>query len=324
MLSDGIAEAIETRSAIGAVLANTYAQLMPRAVFAIPPRVRTAMLSVLRDQGINGQRIATELGQRRGFATLQELADFLVSTYGADSLPAFGERLSDALLQSSPDASLPGSTWLTEIPIQVLVALPDHLFILAVDLGVTGAEIEHAVPGGVNYVRSDFMGRVTELFLANGVPYEFDDDGQLAPSGSATVYTASVAPAMDVLDDPRLIISRQHLIEAQRRLQEPDAEEAADEARLAVEAAMIAVLTARAIPIPSRTPDRLFDALAPTDTNAPRAMSRDGLELVLATSRFRGRTAAGHAGGAPVALGEAQAAVAAAAASILFLADKLP
>lgn len=282
------------------------------------------MLSMLRDQRIDGQRIVGELGQRRGFATLQELADFLVSTYGADSLPPFRERLSDALRQSYPTAPVPGSTWLTEMPIPVLVALPDDLFILAVDLGVTAAATEQAVPGEVNYVHGDFMGRVTELFLANGVPYEFDDEGQLVPSGSATAYTASVEPAMDVLEDPRLITSRHHLIEAQRRLQEPDAEQAVDQARMAVEAAMIAVLNSRGIPIPSRTPDRLFDALAPTDPNAPRAMSREGLELVLATPRFRGRTAAGHAGGAAVALGEAQAAVAAAAASILFLADKLP
>jgi hypothetical protein len=53
-------------------------------------------------------------------------------------------------------------------------------------------------------------------------------------------------------------------------------------------------------------------------------MTRDALELILATPRFRGRTAAGHVGGAEVRLGEAEAAVAGAAAAVLFLADKLP
>jgi hypothetical protein len=129
---------------------------------------------------------------------------------------------------------------------QALAAVPDALFIDAAETGRGYvASMDAYLSGGIDYTGLEFRSRITELFLANGVPYQFNDDDQLIPSGSPTVYVASVEPAMDVLDDERLSTAREHLIEAQRRLQEPDPEEAVDEARQAVEAAMIALLTAR-------------------------------------------------------------------------------
>jgi HEPN domain-containing protein len=130
---------------------------------------------------------------------------------------------------------------------------------------------------------------------------------------------------MDVLDDSRLSQARDHFMEAQRRLEQSDADEAVDEARMAVEYAMLALLDATSIPRPERNqPNQLFDTLAPRDPSSPRAMSRDAEELVLAAPRFRGRTSAGHAGGAPVSAREAEAAVAAAAGALLYLAAQLP
>ena len=176
------------------------------------------------------------------------------------------------------------------------------------------------VVGGIDDSFYEYQPRVSELFLANGVPYEFNDEGQLVPSGSATAYIASVEPAIDVLNNPRLATAREHLIEAERRLRELDPEEAVDEGRQAVEAAMLALLAAHNVTIPSvRQAQQLFDALVNAGT-----LPRDGENIVHATPRFRNRTRAGHAVGAPVTVGEVEAAVAATAASVLFLADKLP
>jgi HEPN domain-containing protein len=215
---------------------------------------------------------------------------------------------------------------LSAVATPALLGLPDDLFLFAAELGRAHVAGFHAdLSGGIDPTYPEYQARLSELFLANGIPYELDEDGRFVATGSPTVFATSVGPAMDALDEPRLATARMHLIEAQRRLQEPDQEEAVDEARQAVEAAMIAVLDACGIPVPEkRQPDELFNALAPKDPDQPRAMSRDALELVLATPRFRGRTAAGHAGGPAVTLGEAQAAVAAASAAILYLADKLP
>ena len=74
---------------------------------------------------------------------------------------------------------------------------------------------------------------------------------------------ATVQPALDVLDDPRLANARTHLVEAQQRLQEHDPDEAVDEARMAVEYGMLALLDATGTPRPAKhQPQDLFNALA--------------------------------------------------------------
>jgi HEPN domain-containing protein len=148
----------------------------------------------------------------------------------------------------------------------------------------------------------------------------------LVPSISPTASAASIQPAVDDLNDSRLAQAQGHFGEALRRLEEPDTDEAVDEARQATEAAMLAVLNATGIAIPDRRqPDELFNALAPNDPDDRRAMSRDAMELVLAAARFRGRTrSAGHSGGPAVTLDEARAVVASAAAALLYLASTLP
>ena len=301
---------------------------MPEAAFAIPSRVRRSILDLLGDWGVRPAGVVTELGQRRGFNTLPDLLGYIDDVYGREARTRVANSVTGVMRESSPQWLPPaaGPVRLTDVAAAALVGMPDDLFLFAVELGRelvgrAGADLS----GGIDQTYHEFQARVIELFVSNGVPYELDDAGQFVPSASPTVSVAAVEPAMDVLHDPRLTDAREHLIEAQRRLREPDPEEAVDEARQGVEAAMLAVLDAHGLPRPgTRTPDNLFNALAPSDESAPQAMPRDAQELVLATPRFRGRTRAGHAGGAPVTLREAEAAVAAAAAAILYLADKLP
>ena len=303
---------------------------MPGALFAIPPRVRRSILDLLSGWGARPAAVIAELGQRRGFSTLPDLLGYIDDVYGREARVRVANTVTRSVRESSSaerlSSAVSRSVQLTDVATAALVAIPDDAFLFAGELGCELAARGGAdLSGGIDQTFYEFGHRVTELFTANGIPYELDEQGQFLPRGSLTVSVAAVEPAMDVLDDARLAIARVHLIEAQRRLREPDPEEAVDEARQAVEAAMLGVLDAHNIPRPhTRTPDQLYKALTLPYPSAPPAMSRDAIELVLASPRFRGRTAAGHAGGAQVSLKEAEAAVAAAAASILYLADKFP
>ncbi len=263
------------------------------------------------------------LGMRRGFATLGELRDFLSESYGEAEPDAFANRLYTVLERTVAEYALPTLLY-PETPIRemsgaILLSLPDDMFILAVELGEPLAAARRIPSGRTDPGILRFQADVAELFLTNGVPYEFDDGGRLRPSMSPSVSAVSVEPAVDVLNNPLLQDASHHFTEARRRLGEPDPEEAVDEARQAVEAGMLAVLDARNIPRPEkRQAQALFAALV------ARGMPNTAEELVLAAPRFRGRTSAGHAGGPAVSLDEAQAAVAAAAAALLYLAGKLP
>ena len=234
---------------------------MPGAMFSIPPRVRRAILDLLDGWGARPAAIIAELGQRRGLYTLSDLFGVIEAGYGAEARAQFGatymqwfERLTPPALKASSTAM---DAPLRNVAAAALVAVPDDLFLLAAELGreliARGDVLQN---GGIDYTLHHYQARLTELFLANGIPWELDDERRSVPSGSPAVSIAAVQPAMDVLDDPRLTDARGHLIEAQRRLREPDPEEAVDEARQAVEAAMLAVLDAHSISRPAmRTPN---------------------------------------------------------------------
>lgn len=295
---------------------------MPDALFDIAPRIRRAVLNILQDAAVRRTDLVWELGKKRGFSNLGELVDYVDERYDGDAAEHLVRRLHEMLSSSTAEhivASLmQRSRGLDEVADEALAVIPDDLFVMAVELGEDMAETRSFEPGGVIDFRESFEQAVTELFTSNGVPYHFDED-LLVPSLSPSVSAASVHPAVDALDDPRLADARRHFLEATRRLQEPDPDEAVDEARQAIEAAMVGVLDAHGVARPARhQANELFNALV------PKVMSSDAQELVLGVVRFRGRTRAGHAGQPAVTLDEAQAAVASAAGSLLFLIGKLP
>jgi hypothetical protein len=248
----------------------------------------------------------------------------MVETYGEEGKERFGGELMSFLGQRVDElpTDTSRSAGLEPAAEAVLVAIPDDLFIYAVELGrqyAAGFATDRS-QSALQYLRQ-FEAEVTELFVANGTPYEFEN-GRLVPTMSPAVIGAAIHPALDALDDSRLSNARNHFQEGLRRLQEPDADKAVDETRQAVEAAMLAVIDAH---VGATRPDRnqpqdLFNALVEGTTGVERTAE----ELVLAAPRFRGRTSAGHAGGATVTIEEARAAVASGAASLLYLASKLP
>jgi hypothetical protein len=224
----------------------------------------------------------------------------------------------------STASSVPGSAEVASYGETALLAMPDHLFTAALDAGCNIASAYAFELQRSEEATREVHDGITQLFVDNGVPYGFDETGRLAPTGSSAMSAATLQPALDVLDDQRLASARTHLVEAQRRLREHDPDEAVDEARMAVEYGLLALLDATGTPRPPRhQPQDLFNGLV-APSQAPPVLSRSAEELVLSAPRFRGRTTAGHAGTAPVEQGEAEAVVGAAAAALRFLADKLP
>jgi HEPN domain-containing protein len=310
------------RTLATAALPRRLRLIMPDAQFAIPVRIRGAVLNVLDDGGVRRSAIIWELGKRCGFTNLGELLDFIVDRYGEDAAEEVANRgfqfLSESVEEYALRALMQRSTALSEVANELLGAIPDDMFVTAFELGAGAAAGRAFDARGDTDYRNTVEAAIAEMFAANGVPYQFEE-GQLMPTLSPTASAAAVQPAVDVLDDPRLADARAHYLEALRRLQEPDPDEAVDEARQAVEEALLALIDAHGVPRPERhQANNLFLSLV------PNVISNAAQELVLATPRFRNQTRAGHAGQPRVTLGEAQAAVASAAGSLLYLADKLP
>lgn len=266
-----------------------------------------------------------------------ELVDHLRLEYGfhaTDELPAAMESTGEpaaaetsSRLKTARDqvwaraaSGIPGS--LEELDAQaVLIAVPDSAFASAVMHGLDVHASYAADYGSGSFEPSARLRHDIDRVLArNGIPYGFDGDGRLAPTGSRTMAEATIVPAYDALEDARLSAARTHVIEAVQRLREADEAEAVDEARMAVEAGMLALLDAHSVARPAKhQPQDLFNALVDAGI-----LTRDCEELILAAPRFRGRTQAGHAGKPPVIMSEAEAAVGAGASALVFIAGKLP
>lgn len=301
--------------------------------YLIPVRVRRGALKVVERWHASPQDLVRFLETKVGFHTVGELVEALDARLGDGAGSQFHGRLAAAIArpQSSgmqrvgiTTSSVPGSTEVASVAESALVALPDQLFNMALEGGCDIAAAHAFELQRSEEADAEVHHGISRLFLDNGVPYDFDDDGRLVPTGSAAMSALTLQPALDVLDDPRLASARTHLVEAQRRPREHDPDEAVDESRMAVEYGMLALLDATSTPRPARhQPNELFNALIAPAQGQP-VLWRHAEELVLASARFRGRTTAGHAGTAPVEQHEAEAVVGAAAAALVFLAYKLP
>jgi hypothetical protein len=296
--------------------------------YVIPKRVRRGALKIVGRWSATPEDIMSGLEARVGFETIGELIEALDDRIGDGAAEEFEQRMLSLPTPSSglgacavrSGVSVRRDVAAAKLAERVLLALPDEMFSTALEgaLDIVSARAFESMRS--DEAHRDVYNSITTLFSENGVPYAFDGNARLAPTGSATMVAATLQPSLDVLADPRLADSRSHLLEAQRRLQEPDPDEAVDEARMAVEYGLLALLDASGSPRPTKhQPNDLFHALV-----TAQIVSRDAEELVLSVARFRGRTAAGHAGNTRVQLGEAEAAVGAAAAALLFLAHKLP
>jgi hypothetical protein len=303
------------------------------APYLIPTRVRRGALRIVGNWQAKPEALIRDLETRVGFRTVGDFVEALDERIGPGAGSEFYRRLVAEVTgpTSSMQAeyglttsSVPHATELASLKEAALLAMPDQLFTAALDAGFDIASAYAFELFRSEEAQRDIHDGIAQLFVGNGIPYAFDETGRLTPTGSATMTAATVQPALDVLGDPRLANARTHLVEAQQRLQEHDPDEAVDEARMAVEYGMLALLDATGTPRPAKhQPQDLFDALA-APGQGPPVLSRAAEELVLSAPRFRGRTTAGHAGSPAVVQGEAEAVVGAAAASLVFLGSKLP
>jgi hypothetical protein len=293
------------------------------ASYVIPARVRLAIVHALGPQNPSPAQLAEHVQLEYGFHRLGDLPDAMEATGEAEASQVRNRLQLAAQSLGSEDAAQLRASGPRDPDILAKVALlsvPDAVFASAVDHGLD-VYAGYAFDFGMSAQPAwDLRDRIGRLLSRNGVPFGFGEDGRLAPTGSRVMAEATLVPAYDALEDPRMADARRHLIEAVQRLAEPDDDEAVDEARMAVEAGMLALLDARSVPHPAkRQPQDLFDALVDDG-----ALSRNVQEIVLAAPRFRGRTRAGHAGGPAVSDAEAEAAVGAAASALRLIAGALP
>jgi hypothetical protein len=259
------------------------------ASFIIPGRIRLAITKALEPHPPLGGML-DHLRMQYGFHDLDGLPEAMATTGEATALE-MRKRITYARaglpLDDTADlaSGRPSEDVLGKL---ALLAVPDSAFVSAVDYGLdvyTGYCFDY---GMSTEPAQALRHRIGVLLARNGLPYAFDGNGRLSPTGSQTMGDATLRRAYDVLDDPRLADARTHLAEAVQRLNEPDEPEAVDEARMAVEAGLLAVLDAHGLQRPAkRQPQDLFNAL-----EAAGVLTRDAEELILATPRFRGRTAA--------------------------------
>jgi HEPN domain-containing protein len=272
------------------------------------------------------------LGQTYGFVTAEDLIETLKSTHGQEVSEAVAselvrtaeERLSGARGYRSNAIRSIFEDRLRELfrdaanlADEVLAAIPDEWFGTAIAAGrnaAVSAGFDVLDPGGAN---DAYCTQIESVFERNGVPYRIEGDG-LVRTGDPTLATTATQPALDVLGGPGLQDARRHFEAAQADLQRHDPEDAVDEARQAVEAALIAYIEAAEGALPDRhEPVQLFERAVEL------GLPTEAREMVLGAAWYRGRTRAGHAGRPAVSMDDAEAVVGSAAAAIVFVGRRI-
>ena len=200
----------------------------------------------------------------------------------------------------------------------VLLSVPDKWFAEALDIGH-----DHAVAYAFDLHRNEeastyVSGGVEELFTRNGVPYGYgEDDGRLTFRGDPMLSAVAVQPAMSLLDTPGLEGAKRRLLDAITKAESGRPDDAIDATRKSVEEGLLALIAAskKNVEVPKkRQANEEFNALV-----AGGVLPRYAEELVLSAPRLGGRTDAGHAGGPADNAEDAEAVIAAAAASLIYL-----
>jgi hypothetical protein len=165
---------------------------------------------------------------------------------------------------------------------------------------------------------------LNDLFATRRIDYRFDENGRARWHGDEGAYGEIIRPALDALDDDRLVGPRQEFESALGHLRAgtpKDQEDAIEEAGKAVESAMAVVLGVHGIDPPARTAEKLWQALR--DGGIVETPTHDA---IVSTSRLRNEWG-GHGQGAEIReipAGIPALAVRSAAAAIAYLAELLP
>jgi HEPN domain-containing protein len=283
---------------------------------AIPARIRRAVVDLIQPY-LRPHELVGVLATTYGFRSIDDLAEALTSAYGDEAARPLRARVKNVRIASYSGRRTSDEDDARNFAEPVLMAVPDEWFATAVEAGR-----EAAIERGFEVMRASeaaqgFDGSIEQLFERNGVPFRFED-GRLVRIGDPVAATQAIQPALGVLEDHRLAESQRHFQEALTDLRRNDPEDAVDEARQAIEAALLAYIEDHGGAKPERhQPNPLFEAAVKV------GLPERARELVLGAALYRGRTRAGHAGRPPVPMNDAEAVLASAAASIIFIGRRL-
>jgi hypothetical protein len=299
------------------------------STMSIPPRVRRAALSVVGDWTAKPEGIVSELGQHHGFTTVGELEAVIGERFGLAEVAAFWDlftaaddrrasRERERAPKEGKDVRGYDAQAFAEM---VLLSVPDQWFAEALDIGHDHATAYAFDLNRYQEASAGIHARIEEMFTANGVPYGYsEEDGRLTFQGDPTLVAVAVQPALSLLDTPSMEDAKRRLLDAMGKAKAGRPDDAIDAARKSVEEGLLTLIAAAEnIEVPKkRQANEEFNVLVNGGV-----LPRYAEELVLSAPRFRGRTDAGHAGGPAVSAEDAEAVIAAAAASLIYLAYTL-
>jgi hypothetical protein len=205
-------------------------------------------------------------------------------------------------------------------PLGLLLGMPAPDFLTAVELGIAAAPSPIARAGTL-------ASEINRICKVRGIPYRVQGiPAAFVWTGDAEIQKNVLAPALSILDDPRLRHgSRVEFDSARRELRtntRDSRKQAITEACSSVESAMKVVCSEKNVAVTDKaTAQPLFDALV-----TAHLVPRENEAMVLGPARFGNKR--GRHGGGPVAHDvtepEAEQVVAAAAVAIVYLAKLLP
>ncbi|HSS42462.1 MAG TPA: hypothetical protein VLK37_07905 [Solirubrobacterales bacterium] len=248
---------------------------------------------------------------RRGFEAAEAIRN---------EMRTMADRHTDSLRLDWQQAMLDASH--TYGPIGFFLAIPEADFLAALE---AGAE----VLGKTKRAAAALHETVNDVCQRRGIPYRLTRAGRNVKfewTGDATIAAAAVNPVLSAIDDPRLVNGVKVEFEGARdqlRRDTPESRKrAVGEACSAVESAMKVVLSEHGEPLPKPAVlSKLVDGLI-----TARIVESEMRELLVAPGFFGNRKSR-HGGGYvahSVSTATAEAAVAASAVAITYLANQLP
>lgn len=293
----------------------------------IPAGVRRAILSWFSERGVDPEEIRKRWFQRLGYGSVDDVLDDVRERWDDITSATMLRDLEqdEAVARWSEGAK----RWRAATLISYL-HVPAPLYLDYVQHAIAKYVEDRAIVDVdyIEYAKDPMIAPVTylnELFAARRIDYRFNENGLAEWHGDEGTYFEVIRPALDVLDDPRLVGCRQEFEAALGHLRAgrpKDREDAIEEAGKAVESAMKVILDDRNIPRTGKeNAEKLWELVR--DAGVVETPTH---HAILATAGLRNEWG-GHGQGAEIRQipdGIPELAVRTAAAAIAYVAALLP
>jgi hypothetical protein len=292
----------------------------------IPAGVRRAITTWFAEHGVDSQEILLLWFQRVGYGDAVDVGADVRDRWGEDAQALLARDLEDDReILRYPDERNQRAAFTAAVYRHV----PAPLYLDYVELAIERYARDRAIVEAqyadiIEDSRIVPVDYLNQLFATRRIDYRFDENGRAQWHGDEGAYVEIIRPALDALDDDRLVGCREEFEAALGHLRkgtQKDYEDAIEEAWKSVESAMQVLLDGRNIPRPEReTTEPLWIAL-----NEGGVVEKPTRDAIVATSRIRNKW--GHGQGGEVRVipeGIPELAVRSAAAAIAYLAERLP